>query len=151
MPGSNKVSPEVRRIVEAIELLLVRRRIKRRDFERRIKLSAGSLSRMLSGKGVLKVDTLFEMLKVLEVSPLAFFNSVFSEDEPTEGADELYRKVQSLALPEPSQPVVISKAEIKEAVAEALSQFVNVDPDSAGGFEPKRKPRAKRRPPREDT
>ena len=144
MAGSSKVPPEVLNILETIEVLLVKKRIGRREFERRIKLSGGALSRMFSGKLVLKVETLLAMLKVLEVTPLAFFIAVFSEDASVAGADDLYRKVQGVTLPEPQAPTGLSKEDVEKIVADAFSKLLHHPELSASAAPAKRGRRAKR-------
>ena len=150
MAESSTVSPEVRKILEAIEVLIIRRRIKRREFERRIKVSGGSLSRMVSGKLVLKVETLFEMLKVLEVDPFSFFNAVFAGGGSSDRAQDLFREVQSVPLPQPQAAISLTREEIKKLVEEALLQHLDGSGTSKTPKPSKSRRQPKKRPRQEE-
>jgi transcriptional regulator with XRE-family HTH domain len=124
MADSSKISPEVLQILEAIEVLVVKKRLGRREFERRIKLSGGGLSRMLSGKAPLRTETLFAMLRVLGVKPLEFFTAVFAEDSPSEKSNDLYRKLQAAPLPDSRTPITVSREELKSIVTEIFTEVL---------------------------
>jgi transcriptional regulator with XRE-family HTH domain len=63
------LSDDVSKMLSFLELLIVARKIGIREFERRAKMSAGTLARLFSGKITLKFQTVLDMLEVLDVPP----------------------------------------------------------------------------------
>jgi transcriptional regulator with XRE-family HTH domain len=146
----NELSPEIGKVVSYLELLIASKKLGIREFERRLTMSYGTLARIFSGKTILKFQTVLDMLEVLEVSPHAFFSTVFAGDETGGGAQELLRKVQSLGFPDaPPQPV-LSRDEVRRMIDEALAerQDPSVSPagSTVGGESPKKVLRTARKP-----
>jgi transcriptional regulator with XRE-family HTH domain len=123
MPVSSELSPGITKILSLIELLIVSKRIPIREFERRLRMSNGTLARLFSGKITLKLQTLLDMLTVLEVDPQAFFAAAFSVSRsPSAETEDLLRRVQSLSFPEPPPLLIFSKADIKRLIEEVLDE-----------------------------
>lgn len=134
-----------------LDLLIVARKIGIREFERRTKMSAGTLARLFSGKITLKFQTVLDMLAVLDVPPAAFFAVVFSADEAhPERAEDLLRRVQSLSFPAaPPAAIVFTKREIRLIIEEILAER-QPSAGSPDGDEPSpsNEPKPSRRVPR---
>ncbi len=109
MADRNELSPEVSRIIDYLELLIAAKKIGIRELERRLDASKGTLNRLFSGKIALKLQTLFDILEVLEVAPNDFFPLVYAKDGSTASREEMLRKVQSLALLDEPAPVALTR------------------------------------------
>jgi hypothetical protein len=147
----HELSPEISKVISYLEVLITAKKIGIRELERRLTMSYGTLARIFSGKTTLKFQTVLDMLEVLEVSPHAFFSTVFAVDEMnSEGAQELLRKVQSLSFPDAPPLPVISRDEIRRMIDEALAerQDPSVSPkgSSLEGDSPKKVRRTTRKP-----
>jgi transcriptional regulator with XRE-family HTH domain len=122
MTRPSELSPEIGKLLSYLELLIVAKKMGIREFERRVKMSYGTLARLFSGKITLKFQTVLDMLEVLDVPPKAFFAAVFSADEGSPAkAEDLLRKVTKLTIPEPPAPEVF-RAEIKRMIEEVLTE-----------------------------
>ena len=154
------LSDDVSKMLSFLELLIVARKIGIREFERRAKMSAGTLARLFSGKITLKFQTVLDMLEVLDVPPAAFFSVVFTTDEvSSDRVEDLLRRVQSLSFPDPPAAAVLSKREIRQMIEEVLAErqlSASSPKDAASAPEspPKRArrlPRPRRQPARKPT
>lgn len=142
------LSEQVSRMLSYLELLIVARKIGIREFERRAKMSAGTLARLFSGKITLKFQTMLDMLEVLDVPPDAFFSVVFSSDEVNpDRADELLRRVQSLSFPTAPPAAVFSKREFRQMIEEVVTErLLALDLATGAKPAPKTEPQRTRRP-----
>jgi transcriptional regulator with XRE-family HTH domain len=123
MTRPSELSPNVAKVLSLLELLIAAKKIGTREFERRLKMSYGTVARIFSGKITLKFQTVLDMLEVLEVPAQGFFASVLSSDDagiPT-GAEDLLRRVKKLTIPEPPEREIF-RAEIKQMIEEILTE-----------------------------
>jgi AcrR family transcriptional regulator len=149
MTSRDELSPEVSRIVEYLELLIAARKIGIREVERRLDASKGTLNRLFSGKIALKLQTVFDILEVLAVTPEDFFSLVFSKEGSSSAKEEMLRRVQSLILPNTPPPPVLTREEVTRIVEEVLSKLPTAaHAPPADTPPPKSARRPTRRPPR---
>lgn len=127
MTRTHQLAPDISSVLSYLELLIVSRKLSIRDFERRMKMSHGTMNRLFSGKLTLKLQTLLDMLQVLGIPARSFFAAVFSEaKETSEDAENLLRRVQKLSFPEPTPTAVpVSRVEIKQLIVEVLRDLQN--------------------------
>jgi AcrR family transcriptional regulator len=151
MASRDELSPEVSRIVEYLELLIAARKIGIREVERRLDASKGTLNRLFSGKIALKLQTVFDILGVLEVTPEDFFSLVFSKESSSSAKEEMLRRVQSLILPNTAPPPALTREEVTRIVEEVLSKLPTAAHAAPGDNPPpkgtRRSTRERRRPP----
>lgn len=145
MADLNELSTEVSRIIDYLELLIAARRIGIREIERRLDSSKGTLNRLFSGKVALKLQTLFNILEILEVTPEDFFSLVFSKDGGSSAGEEMLRRVQSLILPHPPPPPVLTREDIQRIVEE---HFLTTAPPDSPPEPPPKPPLTERTRPR---
>ena len=79
------------RILELLEALIVLRKIKPRDLEVDLGLSAGTIRRILTGKIELKFHHITDILAVLDIPPGTFFKIAYETDDPAEAKSQLAR------------------------------------------------------------
>jgi transcriptional regulator with XRE-family HTH domain len=145
MAADNELSPEVSKIVDYLELLIAARKIGIREIERRLDASKGTLNRLFSGKISLRLQTVFEILKVLDVTPEEFFPLVYAKERSNSSKEEMLRKVQSLTLPDTPPPAVLTREEVTRIVEEVLSKLpIEMNPPKPDS--PNSTPRSNRRP-----
>ncbi|MBW8879721.1 MAG: hypothetical protein JF614_32715 [Acidobacteria bacterium] len=76
--------PEAR-VLRLLESLLVIRKVRLVALERHLDLSAGTIRRIFKGEIELKYRMVIEVLDILEIPPLTFFQIAYGADTTTEG------------------------------------------------------------------
>jgi AcrR family transcriptional regulator len=122
MVSRDGLSPEVSRVIEYLELLIAARKIGIREVERHLDISKGTLNRLFSGKITLKLQAVFDILEVLQVTPEEFFSLVYSKEGANSAKEETLRRVQSLVLPSTPPPPVLTREEVTRIIEEVLSK-----------------------------
>lgn len=149
MASRDGLTPEVSRVVDYLELLIAARKIGIREVERHLDVSKGTLNRLFSGKITLKLQTIFDILEVLQVTPEEFFSLVYSKEGLSSAKEEMLRRVQSLVLPSTPPPPVMTREEVTRIVEEVLAKLpAAAQEPPADNTPPKKARRSTRRPPR---
>jgi transcriptional regulator with XRE-family HTH domain len=86
------------RLVQVLKILLRFSKVSNREVEKKLELSAGYMSRLLSGRIDLKLSHVFEMADVLELHPHELFEIALppSTPGPSRGLRQLRRLVPHL-------------------------------------------------------
>ena len=93
--SSPRVESEIRRLADLLEAVLRYRggaentglRVGARAIERKLGWSAGTLSRVLKGKIELKIRHVLDVLEVLRIPPLDFFELAYGRSDSTTTQD----------------------------------------------------------------
>lgn len=128
------IDDEVRRAAKLLETLIQVTGVSPEELERRLEASPGYLGRLLSGAVELKLRHILAILRLLEIEPALFFQTLYPESGPDGGTvqlDELRQRVESLGIREreeesapPRPPVGMEDLErlVQGAVQAALSR-----------------------------
>ena len=104
------IDDEVRRAAKLLDVLIQATGVSPEELERRLEASPGYLGRLLSGAVELKLRHILAILRILEIDPTLFFQTLYPESGPAGGTvqlDELRVQVESLGIrerEEESQP-----------------------------------------------
>lgn len=129
MPTS-KMDARLARIASYLELLIFDAGIPIRQLEVRLKVSHGTINRLLSGKVELKFRHVLEILDVLGIADEVFFKGLgAAAQEERPRATEIRRRAQKTLLPAPAQDTAgVTRNEVLEMIHsyfESLAQGEN--------------------------
>ena len=82
---------EAERILELLEALIVLRKIRLRDLEQNLGMSAGTLRRILNGRIELKFRHITDILALLDMPTRTFFKIAYEADDLAEAQSQLAR------------------------------------------------------------
>lgn len=123
------IDDEIRRAARLLESLIQVTGESQEELERQLEASPGYLSRLLAGRVELKLRHILAILRVLEIEPSLFFQTLYSDEDLTGTVtlDELRQRVKSLGVgsePAPKSGVGMNDLErlVQEAVQDALSR-----------------------------
>jgi len=154
--SSPNVESEIRRLADLLEAVLRYRggaentglRVGARAIERKLGWSAGTLSRVLKGKIEFKIRHVLDVLEVLRISPLDFFELAYGRSESTT-AQGLMRFLEARGFrggfgsgSPVQEEATISDAELDRRILEALRRISlkaeppPADPEKPGQDEP---------------
>jgi transcriptional regulator with XRE-family HTH domain len=161
---------EVARILKLLDSLMASRKVRRSDLARRLGIAPGNLWRVFNGDLELRYRLVIDILAVLEIPPLAFFQIVYEDKKAS--TDLLAARLNGLAALEQPRVEPVSKAELRQLVMETLEQLgvlelldqgadaptpedppavEEVDPSTPATTGPSpKKPSRRRRPPTKD-
>lgn len=97
------IDDEVRRAAKLLDVLIQATGVSREELERRLEASPGYLGRLLSGAVELKLRHILAILRILEIEPSLFFQTLYPESGQAGGTvqlDELRMRVESLEISE---------------------------------------------------
>ena len=102
------IDDEVRRAAKLLEALIQVTGVSSEELEKRLEASSGYLGRLLSGVVELKLRHILAILRILEIEPALFFQTLYPEARPDGGTvqiDELHRRLEALGVGcEPTAP-----------------------------------------------
>jgi transcriptional regulator with XRE-family HTH domain len=134
------------RILELLEALIVLRKIRLRDLEQDLGMSAGTLRRILNGKIELKLRHITDILAVLDIPARTFFKIAYETDDLGQAQSQLAR-AHRIAHLEP-QPVTLSPEELEAVIVATIGRLgLSVRPPDPQGAGP-RPSKEKKSPPR---
>ena len=124
------IDDEVRRATTLLEALIQVAGVSQEEIDRRLEVTPGYVERLLTGRLELKLRHILALLRVLEIEPALFFQTLFPEPGPAGGTvqlDELLRRVKQLGVgsePAPAPNLGIEDLErlVQGAVRGALSR-----------------------------
>ena len=138
---------EAERILELLEALIVLRKIRFRDLEQDLGMSAGTLRRVLNGKIELKFRHITDILALLDIPTRTFFKIAYDTDDPAQAPGQL-ALAHRIAHFEP-KPVTFTPGELEAvilAIIERLGFSVHPPEHPQGpSTPPPKKQRAERR------
>ena len=123
------IDDEVRRAAKLLETLIQAVAVSPEELEKRLDVSPGYLRRLLSGAVELKLRHILAILRILEIEPSLFFQTLYPEAGPA-GAmvqlDELRQRLTALgvdrsAAPKPEVGIDDLERLVQGAVQAALS------------------------------
>jgi transcriptional regulator with XRE-family HTH domain len=122
------IEDEVRQAARLLESLIQAAGVPESELERRLDVSPGYVGRVLSGEIELKLRHILSFLRVLEIEPALFFESLYPA-QPSGGTirmEDLQERLEGLGLGHPSEapPLVVDDLErlVQGAVRAALSR-----------------------------
>lgn len=95
------IDDEVRRAAKLLDVLIQATGVSPEELERRLQASPGYLGRLLSGAVELKLRHILAILRILEIDPALFFQTLYPEASPAGGTvqlDELRTRVEALGV-----------------------------------------------------
>ena len=102
------IDDEVRRAAKLLEALIQVTGQSQEELERRLEASPGYLGRLLAGRVELKLRHILAILRILEIEPALFFQTLYPEAGPAGGIvrlDELRQRLMELGVGcEPAAP-----------------------------------------------
>lgn len=132
------IDDEVRRTAQLLEALIQVTGVSQEEVETRLEASPGYVGRLLGGRVELKLRHILAILRILEIEPSLFFQTLYPEARPAGGVggtggvgtslDELRQRLDALGLggqPSPSGPEIgVEDLEglVQGAVLAALSR-----------------------------
>ena len=144
---------EAERILELLEALIVLKKVRLRDLEEDLGMSAGTFRRILNGKIELKFRHITDVLALLDIPPRTFFKIAYGTDDLDPAQSQL-ALAQRIAHPEP-KPVSLGPEELEAMIVATLGRFglvpLSEAPQGAGSRplkEQKPSQRKKPKPPR---
>jgi transcriptional regulator with XRE-family HTH domain len=139
---------EAGRILELLESLIVLKKVRLRDLEQSLGMSAGTLRRILNGRIELKFRHITDILERLDMPTRTFFKIAYETDDLSQAQSGLAR-AHRIAQVEP-KPVTLSPSELEAVIVATIERLgLSVQPPDtpAGGQEkatgsgPAKKPR----------
>lgn len=106
------IEDEVRRAAKLLEALIQVTGMSPEELEKRLEASPGYVGRLLSGRVELKLRHVLAILRILEIEPALFFQTLYPEAGPAGGTvqhEELRQRLEVLGLggqPAPPRPEV---------------------------------------------
>ena len=122
------IEDEVRQAARLLESLIQAAGIPETELEHRLEVSPGYVGRVLSGEIELKLRHILSILRVLEIEPALYFESLYPAQSPagTIRIEDLQRRLEGLGLGNPSEApeVVVDDLErlVQGAVRVTLSR-----------------------------
>lgn len=124
------IDDEVHRAAKLLEALIQVTGVSQEEIERRLEAAPGYVERLFTGRLELKLRHILAILRVLEIEPSLFFQTLYPEPGPAAGTvqlDELRRRVKQLGVgsgPMPAPDLGIEDLErlVQGAVRGALSR-----------------------------
>lgn len=122
------IDDEVRRAAKLLDILIQATGVSQEEIDRRLEATPGYVERLLTGQVELKLRHILAVLRVLEIEPGLFFQTLFPEPGPAGGAvqlDELRRRVKQLgvgSVPAPNLGIEDLEKLVQGAVRGALSR-----------------------------
>ena len=102
------IDDEVHRAAKLLEALIQVTGESQEELERRLEASPGYLGRLLAGRVELKLRHILAILRILEIEPALFFQTLYPEAGPAGGMvqlDELRQRLTALGVGcEPTTP-----------------------------------------------
>ncbi|MFL6292587.1 MAG: hypothetical protein ACJ759_16970, partial [Thermoanaerobaculia bacterium] len=96
------IEDEVRRAAKLLEALIQVTGASPEELEKRLEASPGYVGRLLSGRVELKLRHILAFLRILEIEPALFFQTLYPEAGPAGGTgtsiDELRRRLEELGM-----------------------------------------------------
>lgn len=95
------IDDEVHRAAKLLEALIQVTGVSPKEVEKRLEASPGYLGRLLSGRVELKLRHILALLRILEIEPALFFQTLYPEAGPAGGTvrlDELRSRLEALGL-----------------------------------------------------
>ena len=123
---------EAEQILELLEALIVLRKIRLRDLEQNLGMSAGTLRRILNGRIELKFRHITDILAILDMPTRTFFKIAYEADDLAEAQSQLAR-AHRIAHVEP-KPITLTPSEL-EAVVVATIERLGLSVNSPEDFE----------------
>lgn len=122
------IDDEVRRAAKLLDVLIQATGVSLEELERRLESSPGYLGRLLSGAVELKLRHILAILRILEIEPALFFQTLYPESGPAGGTvqlEELRMRLEALGIggqPSPRPDVGMEDLErlVQGAVQAAL-------------------------------
>jgi transcriptional regulator with XRE-family HTH domain len=124
------IDDEVRRAAKLLEALIQATGVSPEELEKRLEASRGYVGRLLSGIVELKLRHILAILRILEIEPVLFFQTLYSEAGPAGGMvrlDELRQRLTALGVgceptaPKPEVGMDDLERLVQDAVQAALS------------------------------
>lgn len=112
---------DVARILRLLEALLSLRKMRLAKLAPHLGITAGNLRRILDGQVELKYRVVLEILTVLDITPLAFFQMAYEEQEVK--TDSLASRLEKLRPAEEQKVETMSKEELRAFVLETIEEF----------------------------
>ena len=120
------IEDEVRRAAKLLEALIQVTGVSPEELEKRLEASPGYVGRLLSGRVELKLRHILAILRLLEIEPALFFQTLYPEAGPAGGTgaslDELRPRMESLGVSERGGEPAPSRTEAGMADLERLVQ-----------------------------
>lgn len=119
------IDDEVRRAAKLLDVLIHTTGVSPEELERRLEASPGYLGRLLSGAVELKLRHILAVLRILEIEPALFFQTLYPESGPAGGTvrlDELRMRVESLGIREKEEESSLPKPAVGMEDLERLMQ-----------------------------
>ena len=125
------IDDEVRRAAKLLEALFQATGVSSEEMEKRLDASPGYVRRLLSGALELKLRHILAILRVLEIEPALFFQTLYPEAGPAGGTvrlDELRQRLTALGVgceptaPKPEVGMDDLEKLVQSAVQAALSR-----------------------------
>ncbi|HEX5718601.1 MAG TPA: hypothetical protein VF179_20745 [Thermoanaerobaculia bacterium] len=125
------IDDEVRRAAKLLEALIQATGVSSEEMEKRLDASPGYVRRLLSGALELKLRHILAILRVLEIEPALFFQTLYPEAGPAGGTvrlDELRQRLTALGVgceptaPKPEVGMDDLEKLVQSAVQAALSR-----------------------------
>jgi transcriptional regulator with XRE-family HTH domain len=95
------IDDEVRRAAKLLETLIQVTGVSQEGLEKRLEASPGYVGRLLAGVVELKLRHILAILRVLEIEPALFFQTLYPESGPAGGTvqlDELRQRLTALGV-----------------------------------------------------
>ena len=117
------IDDEVRRATQLLEALIQAVGMSQEEVEQRLEASPGYLGRLHSGRLELKLRHILAVLRVLEIEPSLFFQTLYPEAGPESGTvriDELRQRLEALGLDVQATPGPESEPDLERLVQRAV-------------------------------
>jgi transcriptional regulator with XRE-family HTH domain len=121
---------EVDRILELLEALIVLRKIRLRDLEQTLGMSAGTLRRILNGRIELKIRHIAEILAALDMPMRTFFKIAYETDDVAQAHGQLAHAHRMAQFE--SHPVTFTPSELEAVIVATIGRLgLGVHPPEA--------------------
>lgn len=97
------IDDEVRRAAKLLEAMIQATGVSSEELERQLEAAPGYVGRLISGRVELKLRHILAILRILEIEPILFFQTLYLDAGPIGGAvqlDELRRRLDVLGISE---------------------------------------------------
>jgi transcriptional regulator with XRE-family HTH domain len=116
------IEDEIRHAARLLECLIQAAGVSEADLDRRLDASPGYVGRVLSGEIELKLRHILSILRVLEIEPALYFESLYPAQFPggTIRMEDLQQRLQGLGLGDPSEAPEIVVDDLERLVQGAV-------------------------------